>query len=154
MVLAGALNAQAQTASPEDLAEARVLGTEGIRLADTGNCSAAVVKLAAAEKLFHAPTTLDRLGECQIALGQLIAGTESLNRVVREVLAPGAPGAFVAAQARAQKALAVAVPRIGRLKIHVDGAPADKVAVTVDGVSVPAALLDGDRPTDPGQHEV
>jgi hypothetical protein len=36
----------------------------------------------------------------------------------------------------------------------VEGAPADKVTVTVDGANVPSALFDADRPTDPGAHEV
>ncbi len=153
-ILAAVTSAHAQAPSAEDLASARVLGTEGTRLADAGNCVAAVPKLEAAEKLFHAPTTLDRLGECQIATGKLVAGTESLNRVVRETLAPGAPAAFVAAQKRAQQALAAAMPRIGSLRIHVDGVPADRATVTVDGASVPSALFDTSRPTDPGVHEV
>jgi hypothetical protein len=146
--------ASAQTASPEDVATARSLGTEGTRLADTGDCKAAIPKLDAAEKLYHAPTTLDRLGECQISVGQLVAGTESLNRVVRESLAPTAPAAFLAAKKRAQQALTAAQPRIGSVKIHVDGAPADKLAITIDGAAVSSALLDADRPTDPGTHEI
>jgi hypothetical protein len=152
-VLAGGA-AHAQTASPEDVAAARSLGTEGTRLADAGDCNGAIPKLEAAEKLYHAPTTLDRLGECEIAVGRLVAGTEDLNRVVRESLAANAPAAFVAAKKRAQQALTAAQPRIGNLKIHVDGAPADKVTLTVDGVAVSSALLDADRPTDPGAHAV
>ena len=147
--------AHAQSApSAEDMASARSLGTEGVRLAELGDCAGAVPKLEAAEKLFHAPTTLERLGECQIKIGRLISGTESLNRVVREPLPPNAPAAFVAARQRAQEALAPALPRIGKLRIHVDGAPVDKVTVTVDGVGVPSVLFDSDRPTDPGDHEV
>jgi hypothetical protein len=136
------------------MASARVLGTEGVRLAESGDCAAAIPKLEAAERLFHAPTTLDRLGECQVSVGKVVAGTESLNRVVREPLAPGAPAAFVSARQRAQQALSAALPRIARLRIHVEGAPADQVTATVDGASVPQALFDADRPTDPGHHEV
>jgi hypothetical protein len=153
-ILLGAPVASAQTASPEDMASARLLGTEGVRLADSGDCVAAVVKLAAAEKLFHAPTTLERLGECQVKNGQIVAGTESLNRVSREPLSSNPPPAFLAAKQRAQQALTAALGRIGKLRIHVEGAPADKVTVTVDGANVPSALFDADRPTDPGAHEV
>jgi hypothetical protein len=153
-VLLDASGARAQSPSPEDIAAARSLGTEGIRLADAGDCNGAIPKLDAAEKLYHAPTTLDRLGECQIGVGHLVAGTENLNRVVREPLAPNAPPAFVAAKKRAQQALTLAQPRIGNLKLHVDGAPADKIAITVDGLPVSSALLDADRPTDPGTHAV
>lgn len=153
MVLA-ASGVHAQTASPEDIASARALGTEGTRLADTGDCNGAIPKLEAAEKLFHAPTTLERLGECEVSVGRIVAGTESLNRVVREPLAANAPPVFVAAKKRAQQALSAAQPRIGNLRIHVEGAPVDKTVVTVDGVVVSSALLDADRPTDPGAHEV
>ncbi len=140
--------------SPEDIAAARSLGTDGVKLAESGDCKGAIPKLQAAEKLFHAPTTADRLGECQIGVGQLVAGTETLNRVVREVLAPNAPPAFKAAQQRAQTALAAAQPNIAQLKIHVDGAPPDQVTVTVDDEKVPSVLFDSNRPTDPGTHQV
>jgi hypothetical protein len=146
--------ARAQTASPEDIASARALGTEGFRLADAGDCASAVPKLEAAEKLYHAPTTLGRLGECQVKLGQVVAGAESLNRVVRETLPPNAPAAFVSAQHHAAQLLATAQQRIGKLRIHVEGASIDTVAVTVDGANVPSALFDDERPTDPGAHEV
>jgi hypothetical protein len=144
--------AHAQT--PEDRASARTLGIDAIHLADSGDCASAIPKFEAAEKLFHAPTTLERLGECQIKVGRLVAGTENLNRVARESLPPGAPAPFVAAQAAATQLLASTTPRIGKLRIHVDGAPPDRVTVTVDGVNVPSALLDSDRPTDPGDHEI
>ena len=83
-----------------------------------------------------------------------MAGTETLNRVVREVLAPNAPAPFKAAQQRAQAALTAAQPKIGQLKIHVDGAPADQVTVTVDDEKVQSVLFDSNRPTDPGSHRV
>jgi hypothetical protein len=150
--VASAGSARAQT--PEDRAAARALGTEAVQLADAGNCAAAIPKFEAAEKLYHAPTTLERLGECQIKVGHLIAGTENLNRVVHEPLPPNAPQPFVAAQTAAAQLLAAATPRIAKLRVHVDGAPADQVAVTVDGARVPSALLDDNRPTDPGEHEV
>lgn len=138
--------------SAEDKASARVLGTEGIRMADAHDCAGAIAKLAAAEKLYHAPTTLERLGECQLSLGKLVDGTETLNRVVREQLPPSPPPAFVAAKQKAQQLLTTALPRIGRLRIHVEGAPPEQAVVTVDDVKVPSALFDNDRPTDPGQH--
>jgi hypothetical protein len=73
---------------------------------------------------------------------------------VREVLPPNPPAPFVAAQQRAAQLLATARPHIGKLRIHVEGAPIDKVSATVDGANVPSALFDSGRPTDPGPHEV
>src|SRR5690606_8120785 len=80
--------------SAEDKAAARTLGTEGIKLANAGDCESAIDKLARAEALYHAPTILGRLGECQVALGKLVEGTENLNRVIREPLPANAPVAF------------------------------------------------------------
>src|SRR5690606_6492137 len=89
-----ALPGRAEAQSAENKAAARALGVEGIKLANAGNCEAAIEKLSRAEALYHAPTILGRLGECQVALGKLVEGTENLNRVVREQLAPNAPAAF------------------------------------------------------------
>jgi hypothetical protein len=146
--------AYAQTPSAEDIAAARSLGTDGVRLAAAGNCTAAIPKLSAAEKLFHAPTTLEALGECEIAIGHLVDGTEALNRVVREPLTAASPPPFIAAKHRAEQQLSPALARIGRLRIHIAGAPLDQATVTVDDAPLPAVLIDSDRPTDPGSHRV
>jgi hypothetical protein len=149
-----ARSALAEDVSPEDRASARALGIEGVRLAESGDCPSAIPKFEAAEKLFHAPSTLERLGECQIKIGRLVAGTENLNRVVREALPANAPAPFVQAQASAARLLESTAPRIARLRIHVEGAPKERVAVTVDGIAVSSVLFDADRPTDPGAHEI
>ena len=141
-------------ATPEQIAAARSVGTEGIEAAEAGDCVRAIDRLQRAEALFHAPTTLERLGECQIAMGRIVAGTESLNRVLREPMPASPPPAFVAAQARARKALEAALPKLGQIFVHVDK-PADVTpTVHVDGELLAAALLDVDRPMDPGTHRV
>jgi hypothetical protein len=141
------------TAQAENVAAARSLGIEGVELAEAGKCDQAIEKLSRAESLYHAPTILDRLGECQIAVGQIVLGTENLNRVVREPLAANAPKAFRDAQERAKKALEAALPRIAHLTVNVE--PEDvKLTLLVSGVPVPAALIGVERPTDPGTHEV
>lgn len=140
--------------SAADISAARALGQEGVKLAESGNCAEALDKLARAEKIFHAPTTLARLGECQVQLGKVVEGTENLNRVVREQLAPNAPQAFVAAQERAKKLLPEAKAKIAKLKIAV-AAPGDaELTVKVDGEPVPLANLNTNRPMDPGEHLV
>lgn len=146
--------ARADEPSAADIASARKLGFEGITQADKGNCAGAVDKLARAEKLFHAPTTLGRLGECQVQLGKVVEGTENLGRAAREELAPNAPPAFVAARARAKKALAAAMPKLAHAKIVVKAPPGVTFAVAVDSVPVPAANVGEDRALDPGPHLV
>jgi hypothetical protein len=147
----------ALSASSEDVALARELGIKGVKLAEAGDCASAIPVLERAEALVHAPTFLLRIGECQIALGRLVDGSETLRRVVREVLAPAAPAAFVAAKTRAAQVLDKTRPRIPRVVISVRGAlPVDSpgIVVTVDDVVVPNAALDVERPIDPGRHVV
>jgi hypothetical protein len=137
----------------ENVAAARSLGLQGIKMADAGDCAGAIEKLSRAESLYHAPSILGRLGECQVNVGQIVVGTENLNRVVREELAPTAPKAFRDAQTRAKGVLNTALPKIAHLTVKIDPADA-KPQVTVGGTSIPAALIGVERPTDPGTHEV
>ena len=104
----------------ESIAAARSLGMQGIKLADSGDCKGAIEKLSRAESLYHAPSILSRLGECQVKVGQIVLGTENLNRVVREQLEPSAPKAFRDAQERAKGVLAAALPKIAHLTVKVD----------------------------------
>ena len=142
-----------EESSASETAAARTLAVEGLKLADAGKCGEAIDKLARAEKLHHAPIVLGRLGECQIAEGKIVDGTEALRRLLREPLPPNPPPALLRARERAQAALDQAKPKIAGLTISVKGA-GEGVVVTVDGQPVPALLLDHDRPTDPGDHVV
>jgi hypothetical protein len=147
------LPAHAQDQQAENIAAARTLGIQGVQLAEAGKCNEAIEKLARAEALYHAPTILGRLGECQVNVGQIVLGSENLNKVVREQLAPNAPKAFHDAQARAKKALEAALPRISHLTVEIEPTDVD-ATVTVGGATVPKALIGAERPTDPGSHEV
>jgi hypothetical protein len=137
----------------ENTAAARTLGIQGVQLADAGKCPEAIEKLQRAESLHHAPTILGRLGECQVAVGQVVEGTENLNSVVREPLAANAPQVYRDAQGRAQKVLTSATPKIAYLTISV-APPEAKPTVTVNGKPIPSALIGAERPTNPGTVEV
>ncbi|WP_394850603.1 PEGA domain-containing protein [Pendulispora brunnea] len=144
-----------QSDDPSAIAAARSLGVEGVKLADAGNCSEAIPKLERAEVLHHAPTTLGRLGECQIALGKLVLGSEILQKVVREQLPQSAPSAFVHAKHRAKRALEEVLPRIAKLHLRVEAPPnvtPAAVRVALDGDALGAEWMDIDRPIDPGVH--
>jgi hypothetical protein len=153
LVLGAVSSSWAQDSQAENVAAARSLGIQGVQLADAGKCPEAIEKLERAESLYHAPTILGRLGECRVNVGQVVQGTEDLNRVVREVLAPNAPRAFRDAQDRAQKVLTASTPKIAHLTVKVDP-PDAKPSVTVGGRAIPAALIGIERPTDPGSFDV
>ncbi len=143
-----------EEASAADRASARELGIAGVMLAEKGKCNEAIEKLERAEKLYHAPTTLDRLGECQIEVGRVVEGTENLQRVVREALPANPPKAFVTAKARAQAALKKALPRIAKLRIQVSAPDGTEIAVTIDKEPLSSASIGTNRPTDPGTHTI
>lgn len=153
LVAVGAPRSAHAEPQAEDVAAARALGIQGVKLADSGKCDEAIDKLERAEALYHAPSILGRLGECQVEVGRIVLGTENLNRVVREQLPPNAPTAFVAAQERAKKVLEQALPRIAYLLVKVEPAGVDS-QVTLAGSPLQSALIGAERPTDPGSYDV
>ncbi len=140
--------------SAESKAAARALAAEGVTLAREGNCEEAVDRLQRAEALYHAPSILTELGACQCQLGQLVEGTEALNRVVREPLGDDAPQAFIDAQTRAKTLLDEYRPKVANLVIHVEAPEGAVVHVAIDGKQVPDALVGVARPTDPGERKI
>jgi hypothetical protein len=146
--------AQATEANAADIAAARTLAVEGVKLAQAGKCDDAVDKLERAEKLHHAPIVLATLGECRVTQGRLVEGTEMLRRVLREPLPEHPTPALTKAYEHAQTTLDAAAPKIGKLVISVSAQGDAQPAVTVDGESVSPALLGAERPTDPGEHAV
>jgi hypothetical protein len=153
-VLALLAGGEARADDATEIAAARTIGQDGVMLADQGRCAQALEKLAQAEKLHHAPTTALRMAECEIELGRIVAGTERLERLLREPQPVGTPAAFTAAYAKADRVLYAARPRIATLHIAVKGPRSGVATVSVDGDPVPAVLVDGDRPTDPGAHTI
>jgi len=154
LAMCTALSRSAVADNATDTAAARAYGQDGVMLADQGKCAQAIEKLDRAEKLHHAPTTAVRLAECEITVGKIVAGTERLQRMLREGLPPGSPKIFVAAMDRAQKALDVALPRIATLRISVTAPAGTKPNVTIDEEAISGALIGADIPTDPGLHKV
>jgi hypothetical protein len=115
-----------------------------------------VDRLSRSEAILHVPSVAEPLAECEIKLGQLVAGTEVLQRLAHEALPVNAPLPWVAAMQKVEPLLEATEPRIPRLRIHVarpDGSKGDP-SVTVDDAAVDTVLLDGDRPTDPGMHSI
>jgi hypothetical protein len=105
---------------------------------------------------------LQHLGACEIEQGRLVEGTEALRRVLREPLPAQPSAALHRAYERAQAMLDRTRPNIALLTIVVEeldqgsgsALPADGAAVVLDGQAVPPALLETERPTDPGEHVI
>ncbi|HEY6078943.1 MAG TPA: carboxypeptidase-like regulatory domain-containing protein [Polyangiaceae bacterium] len=144
--------AHAQEASASETAAARSLAIEGLKLAQSGNCTEAAPKLERAEKLYHSAIVASRLGECYVSLGRLVEGTEILRKTLREPQPAEPTAPLTKALERAQRVLDSAKPRIAGLTIKV--AAVEQLSVKVDGAVVPGALVDTEIPSDPGEHSV
>ena len=143
---------RAEDASAAETAAARSLAVDGLKLAQANNCAEAAPKLERAEKLYHSAMVASRLGECYVSLGRLVEGTEILRKVLREPQPAEVSPALSKALDRAQRTLEAATPRIAGLTIKV--AAVQDVRVKLDGNLVPAALVDSEVPTDPGEHNI
>lgn len=145
--------AKAEEDTATETAAARTLAVDGLKLAQAGKCEEAVPKLERAEKLHHSAIVLSRLGECQVALGKLVEGTEMLRKVLREPLPANPTAALSKAYERAQTVLDGAKPKIAGLTVSVSSPPPD-LHLTVDGQAVASTLVDSELPADPGDHVV
>jgi hypothetical protein len=133
-----------------DVALARELFTEGSRLAEAGEWTAARERYARSLALKRAPITLYSLGIAQQNTGQLVEATENL----RAFLAQPSEPATAPFEELARAAIADMHPRIGRLRIDVAPAGLAGTRVTLDGKPIAGAALAHDRPANPGEHEL
>jgi hypothetical protein len=152
VVLFQAITARGRAQTDEARSAARSAATEGLRALQEGRYSDAVDLCTRAEALMHAPTHLLLIARAQTKLGHLVEAQEAYIKIEREHLAPGAPRAFMDAQAKATEEEAQLAPRVPTLRVDVVGADAKDVEVTLDGVSLPNALIGLAGPVNPGSH--
>lgn len=145
---------RAEETSAENKAAARDLALQGIQLAQNGQCAEAINPLSRAEDLYHAPTILTWIGQCQIELGQLVEGTETLNRVVRERTSADSPEAYIQAKQKAARLIETTRPKIAKLTIVVTPSDIQDLVLSVGDKKISNALVGAPRPTDPGRYVV
>lgn len=158
--LLGSLTLHSPAVRAEDGADAasvgaaRNLAVDGVKLADSGDCAGAVVKLSQAEGLYHSQIVASRLGECEIQLGQIVEGTERLRRLLREPVPEHATPAQLSALARAKQVLDESTGKVANLQLSITGPKPDKTTVKINGAVVPAAGLGVAFPVNPGAADV
>ncbi|HHH31080.1 MAG TPA: hypothetical protein ENK57_22415 [Polyangiaceae bacterium] len=131
---------------------ARAKAEEGLALYEAGEWAEAFERFRIAEDLFHAPTLVLFMGNCQRELGDLLRARDLYRRVANEELPEDAPEAFRAAVTSAAEQLQGLDARIPTLTLTVEGVPVDRARVRVDGSEVdlsaqPLAL-------NPGSHRI
>jgi hypothetical protein len=135
---------------------ARALAVEGAEAFDRGDYALALDRFTRAESLFKAPTIQVMRARTLEKLGRLIEALDTYEATQRTPLAPDAPEAFRQAVVDARVDASALSNRIPRMTLHVVGPeplPADLVVI-VDGRTLPPALLDVERPVDPGRHGI
>jgi len=138
----------------EQKAGARVAAEAGADAFDQGRYEEAIDLFSRAEAVVHAPPHLLYIARAQAKLGRLVRAQDTYLKIVREHLPADAPDPFKEAWAAADRELDALEPRIPQVTIRVEGAASGEVDVTLDGRSVPKALLGIAQPVDPGAHEL
>lgn len=152
--LTAANDARAAEPSASDRERARALLLDGRDKLESGDAESAVKAFQAAHAIMNVPTTGLDLVRGLMALGRLIEARTVALDVSRMPEEPKEPRAFTKARNQAEKLAEALAKRIPALVIEVNGPPAGKAMVTVDGAAVPAEALGLEWKVDPGEHTV
>jgi hypothetical protein len=135
-------------------AAARKLGYAGIEAYQANEYKNALEKLDKAYRVLQAPSLGLWSARALLANGRLVEASERYLEVTRLSPSGGEKAVQDQAKADARREVESLTPRIPSLIVRLDGAFASDVRVTVDGVTIPAALIGEGRPTNPGKHLV
>jgi hypothetical protein len=146
-------------AQPVDVATrtaARELATKGAEAFERGDYATALEHLARANTLHPAPSISVLQARALVHLGRLIEALDRYEETLRSPLPDDAPEAYRMAARDAAAESEQLKQRISHLSIQVRkaGATPAGTVVTLDGRTLPSALLDVDFPVDPGDHSI
>src|SRR5215471_1248792 len=157
--LAGAALVGSITFSPRVFAQtdeqrsgARAAATQGAQAFSEKRWADAVDLFTRAESLVHSPVHLLYMARAYEKMGSLVKARESYIKITNEEVPAGAAQPIRSAHTDAEKELEAIEPRVPYVSVVVQGVGPKPVAVTMDGVQVPAALIGVPRPVDPGEH--
>jgi hypothetical protein len=137
-----------------ETAAARALAVDGVKLAQAGQCDAAVEKLDRAQRLKHSPIVLRYLGECQVTLGRWVEGSESFRKLLRDPMPDQPTPAIEQAYEVAAAGLKEVGPKIPTMTVKVDAPPDTDLALKVDGKLMADSVIGVALPANPGEHQV
>jgi len=154
MTLAG--GASAQPVDEQLRNTARNLALEGHKAYEAGKYEVALDLFQRAYEIVHAPTIYIRAARSLVKLGRFIEAAEIYEVIRRGQLEEDAPPAYAEAIENATSELAELRPRIPTLNLSVVGPGADdpELRVSLDGKSVPVAVLGVNQTLDPRVYKV
>jgi len=150
-------SALAQPAEPSaaDKETARALMRSGDGKFAQGDHAGALADYKAADLIMKVPVTRLAVARAQEKLRQLLEARDSALSVARIPRAANEPTAFAAARKDASELAQALAGRVPSMKIVISGAdPSVISSVSVDGRTVPPALLAVPRKVNPGGHAV
>ena len=141
--------------SAADRETARSMMQEGRDLRDKGDLKGALQRFKAADDIMHVPTTSLEVARAQVALGLLIEALDTVAAIHKTTPLADDPAPFKDARNKADELDAQIEGKVPSLAISVTGAAeGETAAISVDGVSLPAAVAGVPRKVNPGHHVV
>lgn len=158
-ILCGALLSAAFISKPSfavsdaERAGARAAANQGADAFDQGKWAEAVELFGRAEALVHSPIHLSYIARAQLKLGHWVEAYELFNRIKREPVEAPVSTAAANAVADANRQLSTLDAQLPYVTLNVTGTDTQGVTVTMDGVTVPSALIGVLHPVNPGPHK-
>lgn len=143
----------AEAQSLADKETARALMDEGDAKRDAKDFKAALTAYEKADAIMHVPTTGLEVARMQAQLGMLLEARETLSRVIRIPAKPNEPAPFSAARKAADQLNEELGKRVPSVQLNITGAEGP-ATVSIDGESVPPAVLSVPRKVNPGHHVI
>jgi len=146
----------AQGVDAETRTVARELARQGADAFERHDYTTALDRLTRASSLFRAPTISLMQARSLARLGRLVEALDKYEETQRMVLGDDAPDAFRQAVNEAKGEAEEVRARIPRVLVRVRATSGriEGLKVQLDGKPLPAALLDVERPIDPGTHQI
>jgi hypothetical protein len=146
----------AQGADAEMRTVARELARQGADAFEQRDYATALDRLTRAYSLFRAPTISLMQARALARLGRLVEALDKYEETQRLPLGDEPPDPFLKAVGEAKHEAEQLRARVPRLSIQVRAVHGrlEGLSVQLDGKPVPSALLDVERPVDPGMHQV
>jgi hypothetical protein len=128
---------------------------EGRDLREKNDLKGALARFKAADDIMHVPTTTLEVARTQASIGMLVEALDTIAALRKTPSAADDPQPFKDARAKADDLDTQLEARVPSLTITVTGAAeGDTPAVSIDGTSLPQAVVGLPRKVDPGHHVV
>lgn len=134
--------------------EARTLGYSGVRAYGNADYAAASEQLERSFALLPVPSLGLWSARALAKLSKLVEAEQRYRAVAKMRVAADDSDVQHAARETAQAELLELLPRIPSVRVQVAGAPAEQVAITLDGSPLPIERWRRGEPVNPGRHQI